>query len=312
MKALKTYNISNFSLNNLDLENGYGYRSIEESVTETTKLFDIQRIRNQKIFPCKDSAPCRFNFYVLGLHLRGTLELGIDARMHRLTEPCLYFIPANSICTIKESENGIDDYIVKFKSEFLALFLKNFSFCDQLPFFQLNSDKILPLNRFEAYDFLDQFQIIRKEFLGNEPSNENIIKGLFYVLLLRSKILYSNKHPEFNKANQTVSFIDKFKDLINKHYLEKRQLPDYADLMNISPNHLNEKIKNETGKTPAEFIRERVILEAKSLLCQTDMNVSEIAYHLNFDEASYFSKFFKRYTGESPGEYRNSYLKIQK
>jgi AraC-like DNA-binding protein len=60
------------------------------------------------------------------------------------------------------------------------------------------------------------------------------------------------------------------------------------------------------GKTAGEVIRDRKLLEAKRMLVNLDLNVSEIAYQLNFSDSSHFSKFFKKHTGRSPEEFRKS------
>lgn len=72
----------------------------------------------------------------------------------------------------------------------------------------------------------------------------------------------------------------------------------------INPTYLGEVIKKITGKSPKQILSDRIILEAKSLLNNTDMAISEIAYFLKFQDASNFTKFFKAKTGFSPTEAR--------
>jgi AraC family transcriptional activator of pobA len=55
-------------------------------------------------------------------------------------------------------------------------------------------------------------------------------------------------------------------------------------------------------------IRDRVLLEAKRLLTNADMTAAEIAYELNFEDNSYFSRFFKKYEGVGPDEFRKRHL----
>jgi AraC family transcriptional activator of pobA len=60
------------------------------------------------------------------------------------------------------------------------------------------------------------------------------------------------------------------------------------------------------GYLPVRVIRNRVILEAKRLLVNLDLNITEIAGKLNFADNSYFTKFFKKYTGQTPEEFRKN------
>lgn len=76
--------------------------------------------------------------------------------------------------------------------------------------------------------------------------------------------------------------------------------------MGISLQHLSTTIKQVTGKNILDIIAHIILIDAKSKLKSTDMTVQEIAYSLNFPSASFFGKYFKRHTGVSPQEYRNS------
>jgi AraC-like DNA-binding protein len=92
--------------------------------------------------------------------------------------------------------------------------------------------------------------------------------------------------------------------MINEYYLSKRSLTDYAQLLNITPKHLTKSVKKATGKTPSELITDKLVLEAKVLLKNTSLSVSEIAYQLNFEDPTYFNRFFKKQTSQTPSLFR--------
>jgi AraC-like DNA-binding protein len=75
-------------------------------------------------------------------------------------------------------------------------------------------------------------------------------------------------------------------------------------MLHVTTNHLNETVKGTLGQPAGMIIRERLLLEAKRLLRYSDSPVAEIATHLNFEDPSYFSRFFKKHTGFSPSEFR--------
>ena len=85
---------------------------------------------------------------------------------------------------------------------------------------------------------------------------------------------------------------------------------EYADLMNITANHLNAFVQDMLGKTAGEVIRDRVLLEAKRLLTNADMTIAEIGYHLNFKDNAYFNRFFKKYTGQTPETFRKQFIQL--
>ena len=76
--------------------------------------------------------------------------------------------------------------------------------------------------------------------------------------------------------------------------------------MNISPLHLNRVCKEVNQKTATNVINDYFLTEAQKYLNFTDYSISEIAYLLNFNDAAYFSRFFKKEVGLNPKDYRNS------
>ncbi|MCF2443957.1 helix-turn-helix domain-containing protein [Dyadobacter sp. CY345] len=78
-----------------------------------------------------------------------------------------------------------------------------------------------------------------------------------------------------------------------------------AARLNLSPNYLTDLVRQETGKSTIGLIHEYVIEQAEILLLQTDMDVSDVAHQLGFDNISYFSRLFKKAKGKTPVEIRN-------
>jgi AraC-like DNA-binding protein len=93
---------------------------------------------------------------------------------------------------------------------------------------------------------------------------------------------------------------------VGQHFLTHRKVSDYAGMLHVSANHLNRTIKSQSDKTAHELIDEMILMEAKALLRQTTFSIAEIAYQLDFSDPSHFNKFFKKLTGITPLQYRES------
>lgn len=106
------------------------------------------------------------------------------------------------------------------------------------------------------------------------------------------------------EASKPLGLTEKFKQLIVKHIHEQQSVSFYADQLGVSPNHLNKVVKQTTGKQASAMISEMLILEAKVLLKHSELSIAEIAYKLGFVDQSYFSRFFKIHTGNTPKAYR--------
>ena len=95
-----------------------------------------------------------------------------------------------------------------------------------------------------------------------------------------------------------------FNDLVTHSNGRRQRVRDYSDLLGVTPSHLAEAVREVTGRTPGQIIRDAQIAEAKRLLRHTDKTIGEIAYSLGFNDSAYFGRFFKREAGVSPGEFR--------
>jgi len=136
---------------------------------------------------------------------------------------------------------------------------------------------------------------------NKQEGYEILIKALIHVL-----IVHANRWPVIASVTPTVanSLQGDFNQLLERWYKKERSIQAYADKLQVSLVVLNQTIKAFTGMTASEQIQKRIILEAKRQLSYTRQSVSEIAYALGFEDPNYFWKYFKRYTGLTPGIFR--------
>lgn len=99
---------------------------------------------------------------------------------------------------------------------------------------------------------------------------------------------------------------DQFLQLAQQNFRKERFLEFYANKLEVSPKHLSRTVKSQTGFSAVEWIERLVILEAKVLLKSSNLNIQQISDELNFPSQSFFGKYFKKITGMSPKEFRNS------
>lgn len=98
-----------------------------------------------------------------------------------------------------------------------------------------------------------------------------------------------------------------FFDLVEKHFSSRRDVGFYAEKLCLAPKYASQVIRQASGKMPADWIRERVILEAKLLLLDGRHNVQQVSDALGFPSQSAFGKYFKQATGISPRDYYKGY-----
>ena len=98
--------------------------------------------------------------------------------------------------------------------------------------------------------------------------------------------------------------VRKFLALVDLHYREHWPLARYAALLGLSQSHLSALCCRLAGASPLQLLQRRVILEAQRNLVYTSMTVQQIAAHLGFADAAYFSRYFTRNAGCSPKRFR--------
>ncbi|SDG89227.1 AraC-type DNA-binding protein [Dyadobacter soli] len=98
--------------------------------------------------------------------------------------------------------------------------------------------------------------------------------------------------------------LNRYLQLVNNHYIDKRTVKEYADLLSVTANHLSQSIKEVSGKNALSYIADRLLTEAKSLLLYTHVDIAEIAFQLGFSDPANFGSFFKKHVGMSPLAFR--------
>lgn len=126
------------------------------------------------------------------------------------------------------------------------------------------------------------------------------------IILALGSINRQKEGSSTTRYNRNQEIVKELVRIIVQHYKSERNISFYAEKMHLSPQHLSTTIKKTTGKTLTDIISSFVIHDAQAKLRATELTIQEIAYSLNFPDISFFGKYFKRYTGMSPKQYRNS------
>lgn len=198
-------------------------------------------------------------------------------------------------------------YVLNFSAEF---FLQMYPRADELaefPFFHIaNSDPVLYLTPAQEVELLPLLQAMEQEFESGLPWRYDIVRSLLLILLTRLRRLHRPRGGE-SALPKSYSLAKRFKLLVDGHYLEWGSLQDYAKALLVTERRLNEAVKSTTGKTATQLIHDRILLEAKRLLTQSELGISEIAYRLNFEDPAYFSRFFKKHVQATPGDFKKMF-----
>ncbi len=245
----------------------------------------------------------RHSFFHLLLFTKGGGSHTIDFSSFSVKPYQIYFMIPGQVHSWN-FEGEVDGYVVNFSTAFFQSFLLKADYLESFSFFNgIAEDGVINLADELQTPILNIFEEIIKHSSPHNTFRWDIVR----VLLLQIFILIDQN--TFNHKLSNIPFFNytqlkNFQKLIEKHYTSLKRPMEYAELLYITPNHLNALCKEHLGITAGEVIRNRILLEAKRMLVNQNMNISEISYTLNFNDNSYFTKFFKKYEGITPEEFR--------
>jgi AraC family transcriptional regulator, transcriptional activator of pobA len=251
--------------------------------------------------------PHRHSFYHLVLFSKGKGSHSIDFETFQLRPFQMYFMIPGQVHSW-HFNGDVDGYIVHFNASLFSSFLQNSHYLERFPFFNGNTrDCVCQLPVAAQEEIVQTFETMLAELEGGKLEHLDMLRLKLLQLFL---LVERNCHATAIKTKPAhkLTTLRSFQQLIEKHYRSIRLPKQYADLLYITPNHLNALCNDMLGKSAGDVIRDRVLLEAKRLLTNADMSITQIGYELNFPDNSYFNRFFKKYAGMTPDEFRKKML----
>jgi AraC family transcriptional regulator, transcriptional activator of pobA len=225
----------------------------------------------------------------------------IDFRRYDMVEGRLFLIgPGQAHQRISLREQGV---LVFFSEAFLQT--TGITAHDALVLFgAVYQHPYLDLHKEMQQLFIQLSNLIAFELRHPVPSQAILSRYLFILLnyLLRECQIEISKLTPARHSERLF----KLSKLIEENYLEHKPIAFYANALDITPKHLNNLCRQYLNTTVADKQNARLLLEGKRLLYFTSLSVKEIAYQLGFEDASYFVRFFRRWAGTTPMQFRAS------
>ncbi|MEO1413809.1 MAG: AraC family transcriptional regulator [Bacteroidota bacterium] len=250
----------------------------------------------------------RANYYSFLFIVGGHGYYTLDEQEFEVLPYTIYFTNPGHLKSFRTTK-PYHGFILTFSEDFLKSHVRADIFED-FPF--LLAETVPPgyLEKEKFVPYLTLLEQMWSEKVGTSPYKYDIIANLFVVLLLKIKARFWFDYDPRNEADRGSKIVHLFRQALEQTFRELAiisHLPnvqDYADQQQLHPNYFNTVIKTKTGKSAHTWITEKTIAEAKALLTHTDTSVKEIAYQLKFAQPTHFSKFFKKYTEQTPVNYR--------
>ena len=266
-------------------------------------LMDIGKIETLKNYVL-DNTQHQLSFYEILFIENGKGSFSLDENRMVIEPGTIIFTSPGQVrrWNLRQAVSG---YTVFFEKDFLSLFFTDDLFLYRFQYFHQYSTptKIkMPPKTFQQT--LRLVNSIEEEFSRLQNDSNHFLRAILYQLLVildrHYAITYSVKsdtyvHPIFFR----------FRSLIEKEFIDHRHVSTYSQLLKISSAQLNKICRQYSGLSAQQMIHHKLISEIKKQL-RCNKSVKEIAYEFDFSDPSNFNRFFKKLTGTTAQQYRDS------
>ena len=250
----------------------------------------------------------RSDHFAVMLVTSGSVEMSVNLRPFKLKKNELVIAAPNAIKQMIGAAQSSKGMVVHFTIHYLnqaglpkrSHDLLNYFSSQYKPNWDLEPKDALVIERYMR----DMFELCKQASrpFGKEQLNHIFLAFLYEIGMQGQK--YSP--PLIGHLTRKEELVIRFANLVSNHFRQERTVLFYADALNVTPKHLTETVKEINGKSAGEIIDDFVILESKLLLEKPENTIAQVADVLNFSDQSFFGKYFKRFTGISPKEYKTS------
>ena len=248
---------------------------------------------------------CRLKAAIFCVCIEGDMKATINLIDYEIKQNDLVTLLPGTIIQFRERTEKVKLSFIGFSAACLERInlIKKFS----NSFAKVSEYPVAPLTTAIASYFNDYFSLISRVSYNEdiEMSYESI-EAVVHSTTVAVNAVYKTYSGVAHPITRKEEICKELVQLVTQYYATERKAQFYADKLGISLQHLSTTVKQVTDKNVLDIISYVVIMDAKAKLKSTNMTIQEIAYSLNFPNASFFGKYFKRYVGMTPLDFRTS------
>ena len=251
----------------------------------------------------RQKPPFAINDYRLGIIMSGEADINFNLQDRHLTSGTLIYLSPGSIIHPKRLSADLRIFGIGLFSNFSMPFAQGqmpSAFNGQVRDFQLSVDE----NGISTAQHILEaiWQIVHATSDYHRPTVTALVAALMhhYDLLFQQQ---ADQLASSRTREQTI--FDRFLQLVTQHCAKHHQIGYYADRMCLTERYLSTVIRQTSGTTAKDWIDRALITLVKIELRHTDKPAAQIAEEMHFANPSFFSKYFRRLTGMTPGEYKS-------
>jgi len=233
---------------------------------------------------------------------RGRIEAQVDGRAVTLRAPAAIVVPPGTVHAFRFQPETVGT-VISFASAATGNLNGTGSTIPE--FLERTVAAALPREALAETDLTRLSEMLLREFGRSAPGRRLALSGLLGALLANLQRLLSDPSPPGSRIKAPDrELVARFREQVEQHFRKHTGIGKYAALLQVSETRLLRACTAVTGQSPLELVHLRLLIEAERQLRYTSMSVTQVAYHLGFEDPAYFSRFFTRRLGLSPRAFR--------
>lgn len=279
------------------------------SLSRHSRLFSVPDGNEQYLFVRSGERPYheepyRAESYAIVFIKQGGVKLNTGLVSWDVQAPSVITLGPSVIRYFTKSSDELKMDVIFFKDTFLLEQHADVFFLSRHEFFENNDLHVLPLKESSVAKFTMIYELLWLAQDVNSYDRNLIVRSYIFALIYEIDAYYRQHISNTSRPADTGILFKKFKELLKRNYMQEHRLDFYARQLHLTPKSLSAAVKRQSGKSAGKWIDDTIALEAKVLLQNKTLTVSQVSNILNFSEQSVFGKFFRANTGMSPVEYR--------
>jgi len=266
-------------------------------------IFSLQTVQFEK--SCVVNSPQQIDQYKVFWIKEGKGRYNIDFKSYSFKDGVLFFLSPGQVFSV-DSEKIKEAYQLSFTRDFYCIQTHDAEVsCNGVLFNNIYETPFVVPSEKEAQKLDFILQNLKEEFELEETAQYDMLQSL-----LKQFIVYSvriKKEKDVVKESIETKLFKDFSLLVEQNFKKIHRVTGYAYRLGLSPKSLTKHLQKIGTQTPSDFIKNRIITEAKRLLLYKNDSIKEIAFDLGFNDPAYFSRFFTKATGQSPKQFKKSY-----
>ena len=273
---------------------------VQSAIYKSFIINKIEDVRQFIHFPLPPHRKTVFEFIFLTAGVTSRSK-GIDT--YNIAPNSFFFLPAYQILSSEYMSEDVKGYYCHFDIDIFTKKFTQYDFFKEFSFLQFNGNPVVTLPEDVTPSVLQLFKRLEYEYWHFQKDSFDLICSYLLTLFYEAN-RYAEKEDK-KQINSATQITQRYKEALSENIYTYHKLSEYAKLLSVSPNYLNKCVKMTTGKAAHDVLNDVVLLEAKALLKQSPLSISEIAYKIGKNDPSDFARFFKAQTGMTPKEYRS-------